>query len=447
MTLIKSNMIIAAMILTALLPSLNPNAATLIVYPDGSGNYATIQAAINAAVDGDSVLLADGTFRGRSNRDIRFYGKDIIVGSLNGNAEACIIDVEGEENSIAERGFIFDNNEDSLSVLQNLTIIHGSADAPCPECEGGGVYIYYSSPKIIKIIFRDNYAATGAAISCTNGDPIIKECIITGNSAFEGSVAGIDSCHILMQNCLISDNTMDLRGGGISVQNYGVATLINCTITNNYAILGAGISAWNADYNITNSIISFNGGGASISDNEDSDFEFAYTDIFGNAGGDWIDSISGQLGINGNISLDPLLADTLSGNFYLLAGSPCINTGDPESPNDPDGSRADMGAFYFNESGIESDNSILPGQIYLAQNYPNPFNPATTIGFSIDTPTHVTLTVYDILGRNIRTLLDEDKPSGNFQVKFDASELAGGVYFYKLQAGNSSSVKIATVLK
>jgi len=446
MMLNKTTIFIATVLLAVLSPDINLKAATLVVYPDGSGNYATIQATINAAVDGDTVLLADGTFRGRSNYDIRFYGKKIIVGSLSGNAEACIIDVEGEENSIAERGFIFDNNEDSLSILKNLTIINGSADAPCPECEGGGIYIYYSSPIISNIIFRDNYAATGAAISCTNGDPIIRGCTITDNSAFEGSIAGIDSCRMAIENCLISDNIMDLRGGGISISNCSVATLTNCTISNNYALLGAGISAWNADFIFTNCIMSFNGGGASISDNEDSDFLFTYCDIFGNAGGDWIDSISGQLGINGNICLDPLFTDTTSGIFYLLAGSPCINSGDMESPSDPDGSRADMGAFYFDQSSVDSEIS-LPGQIALAQNYPNPFNPSTTIAYSIQTAAHVSLDVYDILGKLVRSLVNENQTSGSYQVEFDASGLAGGIYFYKLQASNYSIVKKAIVLK
>lgn len=443
----KSNLIYASLILAAIMTAPYANAATFIVYPDGSGEYTSIQSTVSAANDGDTVLLADGTFRGRGNRDIQYLGKAITIQSLSGNAEACIIDVEGEENSIAERGFVFVNNETSSSILQNVTIIHGSADAPCPECEGGGVYAYYSSPIIRNVIFRDNYAATGAAISCTGASPLIENCLIIGNRAFEGAVAGIDSSIITLRNCLISDNVMDLRGGGVTVQNHCVVNITNCTITNNYAILGAGISAWNASYVITNSIISFNGGGASISDNEESDFQFSYSDIFGNTEGDWIDSISGQLGVNGNINSNPLYVDTVTCCYFLQSGSPCINTADPSSPLDPDGSRADMGAFCYDETGIGTDEEHLPNHANLAQNYPNPFNPSTTIEFTVDSPSHVNLTVFDILGRKVVTLVNEDKSAGRFKAIFDASDLADGLYFYRLLSGNYSLTKTATVIK
>jgi hypothetical protein len=443
----KSNWIHVSLILAAIMPVSSANAVTLIAYPDGSGEYSSIQMTVNAANDGDTVLLADGTFRGRGNHDIHFLGKEIVLGSLSGNVPDCIIDIEGEENSIAERGFIFDNNENANSILQNITIIHGSADAPCPECEGGGVYIYYSSPIIRNVIFRDNYAATGAAISCTGASPLIEDCLIIGNRAFEGAVAGLDSSEITLRNCLISDNVMDLRGGGVTVQNYCTVNIANCTITNNYAILGAGLSAWNARYIINNSIISFNGGGASISDNEDSDFQFTYSDIFGNTEGDWIDSISGQLGVNGNINQNPLYVDTVTSCYYLQTGSPCINTADPSSPLDPDGSRADMGAFCYDETGIKADNTPLPNQTRLIQNYPNPFNPSTTIEFYLESPAHVNLTVFDILGRQVVTLLDENKSAGTYRAEFDASGLAGGLYFYRLSCGNYNLIKTGTVIK
>ena len=70
------------------------------------------------------------------------------------------------------------------------------------------------------------------------------------------------------------------------------------------------------------------------------------------------------------------------------------------------------------------------------QNYPNPFNPSTTIKFSIPNSQFVTLKVYDMLGREVTTLVNEGKPAGNYEVKFNGNGLASGTYFYQIRAGN-----------
>ena len=83
----------------------------------------------------------------------------------------------------------------------------------------------------------------------------------------------------------------------------------------------------------------------------------------------------------------------------------------------------------------------------LVQNYPNPFNPITRIEYSIPHYSLVMLKVYDILGREIATLVNEEKPSGNYDVEFDGSNLSSGIYFYKLQTGNYTSVKKMILMK
>jgi N-acetylneuraminic acid mutarotase len=82
---------------------------------------------------------------------------------------------------------------------------------------------------------------------------------------------------------------------------------------------------------------------------------------------------------------------------------------------------------------IEDENSSVPSDLVLKQNYPNPFNPSTTIEFSLDYRSSVTLNVYDVLGVNISNLLDEEKPPGIYKVNFDAAKLAGGIYFCVLK--------------
>jgi hypothetical protein len=83
----------------------------------------------------------------------------------------------------------------------------------------------------------------------------------------------------------------------------------------------------------------------------------------------------------------------------------------------------------------------LPNSITLKQNYPNPFNPSTSIEYSIVSGEFVSLKVYDMIGKEITTLVNENKSAGNYKVNFDASSLASGVYIYKLTAGNFSESK------
>lgn len=89
----------------------------------------------------------------------------------------------------------------------------------------------------------------------------------------------------------------------------------------------------------------------------------------------------------------------------------------------------------------------VPDRFELAQNYPNPFNPSTTIRYSVPSTSPVTLKVYDVLGREVETLVHEEKSPGVYEINFDASKLASGLYIYRLVAGDFVSVKKMTLLK
>ncbi len=110
-------------------------------------------------------------------------------------------------------------------------------------------------------------------------------------------------------------------------------------------------------------------------------------------------------------------------------------------------STASIGTVFFVDdlsltgiaTGVNENVQVL--SFKLNQNYPNPFNPTTTISYSIPKSSFVTLKVYDLLGNEVATLVNEDKSAGYYQVKFNASNLASGVYFYRLIAGNRVEVK------
>jgi len=97
--------------------------------------------------------------------------------------------------------------------------------------------------------------------------------------------------------------------------------------------------------------------------------------------------------------------------------------------------------------GITVSNTQVPEKFNLSQNYPNPFNPSTTIQYSLSSSQFVTLKVYDVLGNEISTLIDEHKQAGFYEVSFNASSLPSGSYFYRLQIGNYSETKKMLLLR
>lgn len=97
--------------------------------------------------------------------------------------------------------------------------------------------------------------------------------------------------------------------------------------------------------------------------------------------------------------------------------------------------------------GISSSNNGIPNEYTLEQNYPNPFNPVTTINYSIPKACHVQITLYDVTGKKITGIVDEYKPAGTYSINFDASHLASGMYFYRIEAGDFAAVKKMMLVK
>ncbi|TRZ64446.1 T9SS C-terminal target domain-containing protein, partial [bacterium] len=91
--------------------------------------------------------------------------------------------------------------------------------------------------------------------------------------------------------------------------------------------------------------------------------------------------------------------------------------------------------------------SSIPNKYSLAQNYPNPFNPVTKINYALPKQGFVTLKVFDILGREVKTLVNEMKSAGSYSVEFNGNELASGVYFYRLESNKFTDVKRMLLIK
>jgi hypothetical protein len=366
----------------ALAMSVSCVAAVIDVNWDGSGDYTTIQAGIDDANDGDTVVVADGTYTGDGNRDIDFLGKAITVRSENG-ASNCIIDCQGSEAE-PHRGFIFQSDEGPDSILQGVTITNGFTD----ECGawvmgtggGGAILCSYSSPTITHCIIKGNTAQQngccadcgtraapfGGGITCNHSNAKIINCI------FEGNVAD----HPVWEG--------EGNGGAFSSNNGGeyVAEIINCTFYNNYAgSTGGAIASWGNLTKISNCII---WGNEPQSDAGIIHCHF-YCGFDAQADFCLLQGLSDIIG-QGNIVADPCFANPENGDFHLLCTSPCIDAGDPDyivDPNeiDMDGEprvmngRIDMGADEVDPNGLEASAIVISATDYeftALKNGPNP---------------------------------------------------------------------------
>jgi len=164
------------------------------------------------------------------------------------------------------------------------------------------------------------------------------------------------------------------------------------------------------------------------------------------------------VGTTGFESMTNDLAFDENDKLYGVTGT-TYQTGKLFEINTTNGSGTFVGEIGFNNvlgltfsidgiiNSIEGDNSIIPDKYSLKQNFPNPFNPATTISYSIKEPGMVLLNVYDILGNEVATLVNEEKAAGRYKLRFDASALASGLYFYRLQSGDFIETKKMVLIR
>ena len=289
--------------------------------------YPTIQSAINAALSGYVVQVADGTYTGRGNVDLDFGGKKITVQSQHGPA-ATIIECGGTV-AVAHRGFLFHTGETSASVVSGFTIqnANGKDEGAC-RVESG------SAATIQNCVFLNNTSNGSGAGMFVNGAATVTNCTFTGNVTSGGyqSGAGIfTNGSLLLRNCTFTGNHAGNYGAGIDV-NSGAATLTNCIFSSNTAsdaatALNFGtlvMTNCTSTQNTSGSLAVYNGGTETLTN------DILFNDSSAEAGGitaviTYCDIQGGSAG-TGNINADPLFVGGPA-DLHLKPGSPCLQAG------------------------------------------------------------------------------------------------------------------------
>ncbi len=342
-----------------------------------------IMAGIAAAQNGDTVLLAPGTYSGIGNRDIIVSGPKSFRLASEAGAATTIIDCH-DNSGENHRAFYFSTGGSSSITVEGITIRRGYF-----YLVAGGVLIENSSPNFKSCVFADNWGhhgggfyATGSfarpsfidcrftrntagdvggaglvrfgadayfenclfdsntalngAFLCYNASPTLVNCRFTGNVTTRsgGAIFLQDNCSPTITNCLFDHNRCDSVGGAIYINERGIVggscepLITNCTFVHNYGAAGAAIyidhdpNAGLAQPIFSKCLLVYNTGTAAVL-NINGTPQANCSDIFGNPGGDWTDYLASQLGLNGNITTDPLFCDAKGDDFHPAGISPC----------------------------------------------------------------------------------------------------------------------------
>jgi hypothetical protein len=442
-------------------------------------------------MEGDTVLVQPGIYP----ENINFYGKNIVVGSLmltTGDTSYISQTVINGSKQIGLSVAEFSNGENSSAILCGFTITGGRA------YYGGGIYVENGSPSLKYLHIIGNvalwwyinkggsinrstfsaYSYAGGGMYFFNSTSVLENLHISRNSAgfIQSGVGSGGGIHVQQSNLTLLNVTVcgnstygffddetgiiyPGTGSGIAAFANSDLYLVNVTLSGNTHHLSEGIELYSSASRIsmTNTIVWNNHPEATyfLSNTSSNSMVVAYSDIFGGQAGIVTNNNGAIHWLDGNIDTNPIFVDSANCDFRLQPGSPCIDAGIQDTflvyNNNQDtllipplnflGNAPDMGAHEYDDPAEIGSADVISNRFVLYQNYPNPFNPSTTIRFQLSKSTKVILKIYNILGQQVRSLINEAQSAGEQTVIWDGRNEAGlpvnsGTYLFRLQAGN-----------
>ena len=314
-------------------------------------------------------------------------------------------------------------------------------------------------------------AEVGVEVTSYQGKTTISETDLSANHFGMKVHAGASATQLELTNIGLYQNWKGMNAG---IYGTGHVELTNATIADNYQGVVFVEDGDSPSMQLKNTIVAFNENGIFTAGTNFSSpaLTLRYCDVYGAppTGADFqgvytaMPTTSGNIG---NVSVDPKFVahtDSLNYDYHLQTSSLLINAGDPGMV-DPDSSRINMGRYggtaeYTSvSSGGESSTkpTVLkteeaPLVFSLSQNAPNPFNPETIISYSLPQSEQVKLVIYNVLGQEIRTLVNAFKPAGRYRVVWNSKDdfgrsVSSGVYFYQITAGEFLDTRKMLILK
>ena len=450
-------------ILTAFLVSLLVGPGAEATIHEVPGDYPTIQLAVDAAVDGDTVLVSAGTYV----ENVAVSSKSLVIVSSEGAGETTIRAIK--------RGVPVVRLDDAGgTVLDGFTITGGQAR------RGGGVWTRDGSPRIVRCVIRENMAVgkpsegRGGGLYLLEGTPVVEECIISENDGVAGGgiAMATTASGASIQRCEILDNEAEYFGGGILLVDWAQAELLHVTVARNRAGIGGGgvfsykagfgrITSCTIDRNeadagygsgtfdhgplwVENTIISNGRGGVGVYGSSSYPPAFLCCDGWNPDVGNYDGfSLNDPFDYFNNIVADPLYCDAENGNYWLQEGSPCAD--DPyceQIGRYPVGCQGpEPGA-----SGSDAEWETPATQELRLRLEPNPANSRVLLLTGRDHPGLAE--IFDLQGRRIRHLPLSDSGATAWDL-LDAADLpvVSGVYFVRVTSDAGSAIRRLLVIR
>ncbi len=339
----------AAALALSLVIATNCHAAIFVVRADGLGITPDIQTAVDSSVDGDEIWLISGVFTGLRNRDIEMRDKNILIKSFDDDPSTCIIDCGGSPAE-PHRAFRFADSAVQTTTLQSITIRNGYATP------GGGAMLFIdgAAATINNCVFENNatgmtdFNGGGAIYVDRGGLPVFNDCVFRNNESFAGGALGtnhggrvtFNDCRFIGNRavrggaiwgktadkfgCLFYANEATDVGGAVWGIAVGIDYYENCTLDSNRAPAGGAIyvtANYGGSVELVDCIISNSLEGAAMDIHPAVPVTLSCSNLYGNAGGDWIAPFAAQVDERGNFSANPCYCDVLSEDFHLSADS------------------------------------------------------------------------------------------------------------------------------